>query len=242
MNNLFYSSDEMESIFRSKDLKDLDYSSPYTIDEIVNRMRKLNNLNFSISKDSSIAIVGNSGKLLKKEHGELIDSHDYVFRCNLARVEGYESHVGAKTDFRFIAGKSFWHDLTGQFSMYDANFLTSLQNQHFLIKAGPMYPAIKGIIKNYNTKCNISFIRESFIYGIHEQIGMNHHTTLGFLGILMCLQWSRKISIFGFSFFEEDWNNAHYYESITPYGFAHNVAEEKVYVNHLKNKEVIKVY
>ncbi|XP_062226663.1 sialyltransferase-like protein 1 [Phragmites australis] len=51
---------------------------------------------------SSCAVVGNSGILLRANHGPLIDSHAAVFRLNNARISGYAAHVGSKTNFSFI--------------------------------------------------------------------------------------------------------------------------------------------
>ena len=160
MSKYFYTSDEMESVFRRQDLH---YPSQYSLDELVKRMRELNHLDTEVQNNQSVAIVGNSGKLKNEEYGELIDSYDIVIRCNLARVEGYEKSVGTKTDFRFIAGKSFWRDLSENFSAYDDNFLTSLKDQHFIIKAEPLYPAVQGIIKNFNTGSKVLYIRQDFI-------------------------------------------------------------------------------
>ena len=160
MSKYFYTTDEMESVFRSRDLE---YPSQYSLDELVKRMRELNHITKEVQREQSVAVVGNSGKLLSEEKGEFIDSHDIVFRCNLAKTEGFEKNVGTKTDFRFIAGKSFWRDLTGQFSSYEDNFLTNLKDQHFIIKAEPLYAAIQGIIKNYNTESKILYIRQDFI-------------------------------------------------------------------------------
>lgn len=50
----------------------------------------------------SCAVVGNSGILLKSEHGELIDSHDLVIRLNNARTNGYQRNVGSKTGLSFV--------------------------------------------------------------------------------------------------------------------------------------------
>ena len=108
MSKYFYTTDEMESLFRSRDLE---YPSQYSLDELVKRMKELNHITQEVQREQSVAVVGNSGKLLTEEQGEFIDSHDIVFRCNLAKIEGYEKSVGTKTDFRFIAGKSFWRDL-----------------------------------------------------------------------------------------------------------------------------------
>ncbi|KAG0452213.1 hypothetical protein HPP92_025796 [Vanilla planifolia] len=50
----------------------------------------------------SCAVVGNSGILLKNNHGELIDGHDLVVRLNNARTQGYQRNVGSKTGLSFM--------------------------------------------------------------------------------------------------------------------------------------------
>ena len=59
-------------------------------------------LNLFVNK--SVAIVGSSGIVLNKEYGKLIDSFDIIVRINVARVKGFEKHVGSRTDVRFFNG------------------------------------------------------------------------------------------------------------------------------------------
>ena len=239
MSKYFYTSDEMESVFRSRDLQ---YPSQYSLDELVKRMRELNHLDTEVQNNQSVAIVGNSGKLKNEEYGELIDSYDIVIRCNLARVEGYEKSVGTKTDFRFIAGKSFWRDLSENFSAYDDNFLTGLKDQHFIIKAEPLYPAVQGIIKNFNTESKVLYIRQDFIDESERTLGIND-ISLGLTAILMAIQWSKNISLFGFSFWQgQDWNERHYFENIKPYQIGHNPLPEKLYVDKLVEQNLVKMH
>ena len=236
----FYMSDEMEAVFRSRKLE---YPSQYNVDELIKKMKELNHLSVDIDslRNLSIAVVGNSGKLLSEENGKLIDSHDIVIRCNLAKTNGYEKCVGTKTDFRMIAGKSFWRDLTGQFSSYDNNFLTNLKDECFIIKAEPLYPSIQGIIKNYDTKSKIVFLRQEFVNEA-EKATSCPDISVGLTAITLAVQWSKKVSIFGFSFFEEGWEEQHYFESITPYTRGHNPQLEKKYVNFLKEQNYIRIY
>ena len=237
MSNLFYTPQEMESVFRSKSLQ---YKSNYSLDECVQKMRELNHFKINV-KDKKIAVVGNSGKLLKEDNANIIDSHDIVIRCNLAVTDGFEDKVGKKTDIRLIAGKSFWRDLTGQFSSYNNNFLTNLKDECFIIKAEPLYPAIQGIIKNYDTKCKIVFLRQEFVNQA-EKTTSCQDISVGLTAITLAAQWSKKVSIFGFSFFEEGWEEQHYFESITPYTRGHNPQLEKEYVNFLKEQNYIRIY
>ena len=50
--------------------------------------------------DKKIALVGNSSSLLDEEYGSFIDSHVQVVRFNNAITEGFEKHVGSRTDLR----------------------------------------------------------------------------------------------------------------------------------------------
>ena len=239
MSKYFYTDEQIVPVFRSQDLQ---YPSQYSLDELIKRVTELNDVEgTTVQENQSIALVGNSGKLKNEEYGELIDSYDIVIRCNLARVEGYEKNVGTKTDFRFIAGKSFWRDLSENFSAYDDNFLTDLKDQYFVIKAEPLYAAIQGIIKNYNTKSKIVYLRQDFIDESESTIGIGD-ISLGLTAILMAIQWSKNVSIFGFTFFQGDWNEQHYFESITPYSRGHNPLKEKEYVDFLQKENLIKIY
>jgi hypothetical protein len=49
-------------------------------------------------KKKSVVVVGNAPTLLFKELGKIIDSHDIVIRMNGYVIEGYEKHVGTKTN------------------------------------------------------------------------------------------------------------------------------------------------
>lgn len=235
----FYTNDEMESLFRSKKLQ---YPSLYSLDQLIKKMRESKPLDVIFkTPHPTIAVIGNSGKLLNQEYGQLIDSHDIVIRCNLAIVKGFENHVGNKTNFRVIAGKSFWRDLQDHFSSYDKNFLNNLENEHFLIKADPLYNAIQGVIKNYNTKCNISYIKQETINHIQNKINIPDIST-GFTALSLALMWSTNVSLFGFNFFEEGWSEQHYFEKITPYNRGHKLDLEKNHIKYLKTKKIINVY
>jgi len=58
-----------------------------------------------MGKKTKIAIIGNSGSILKRNYGSLIDNYDKVIRFNIAPIKDYENQVGSKRGFRFICYK-----------------------------------------------------------------------------------------------------------------------------------------
>ncbi|KAI8479605.1 hypothetical protein Bbelb_426650 [Branchiostoma belcheri] len=61
----------------------------------------------------SCAVVGNSGILLDSHCGPQIDSADFVFRSNLAAIEGFENDVGTKSNFTTMNPSVLTHDYKG---------------------------------------------------------------------------------------------------------------------------------
>ncbi|XP_066283480.1 CMP-N-acetylneuraminate-poly-alpha-2,8-sialyltransferase-like isoform X3 [Branchiostoma lanceolatum] len=67
---------------------------------------------------NTCAVVGNSGLLLNSSCGQEIDSTDFVIRCNLPQIEGYEKDVGSKANFTTmnpsVVSHEFgqWHNKT----------------------------------------------------------------------------------------------------------------------------------
>ena len=119
--------------------------------------------------------------------------------------------------------------------------MTNLRDEHFIIKAKPLYPAIQGVIKNFKTKSNILYLKQHLVDDIENQFNISDPST-GFVAIMMALQWCENVSIFGFGFFEEDWSNQHYFENIKPYVRGHNPMNEKNYIEQLIKSKHLKMY
>jgi hypothetical protein len=51
-----------------------------------------------INTPHKVIVVGNSSNILQVNNGNIIDSFDYVVRMGMCRIDGYELHVGSKTD------------------------------------------------------------------------------------------------------------------------------------------------
>lgn len=54
-------------------------------------------------KNKTVAIVGNSEKILKEKHGAEIESHDIVIRFNKGFPQGNQDALGKRTDILFLA-------------------------------------------------------------------------------------------------------------------------------------------
>lgn len=215
-------------------------NSGLKLDQIISRIKQMNIPRLNIENNPSIAVIGNSGVLLDNKLGEEIDNHDLVIRCNLARVKGFEEHVGSKTSIRCIAGKSFWHNLQDKFEAFDNNFIPNL-NETLIIKATPLNNAIQGIIKNYYSKNTIHFFTKEFI-NYCNTLSRSSDVTMGFCAVVLACALSSDVSVYGFNFFREnDWSKKHYFEKITPYKQGHNFEYESEYFNELKNQNFIKI-
>lgn len=54
-----------------------------------------------------VTLVGNAYDLLDNEYGSRIDNSNYVIRFNSCVTDGYQKHVGSKTDMLFCPNQYF---------------------------------------------------------------------------------------------------------------------------------------
>ena len=73
----------------------------------------------------NVCIIGNSKSILKQKNGSKIDSFDTVVRINTFKIEGFEKHVGTKTD---IFATSAWSDSTATLLALKSSLLPALSS------------------------------------------------------------------------------------------------------------------
>ena len=203
--------------------------------------------------NSKCAIVGNSGALLNSSHGKLIDSHDYVIRFNLAPTEGYENHVGTKTSLRIVNCHMFNSLLPNSskhykeiFSKFDPNYALKMKNENVLLKDSinvNTFAHVFEIMKNNG--CTLNFVDPTTIQIISKQLNLDSGgPTSGIIGIFIAKNMFKKVSCFGFSFYEDPWESKHYFENIKPYAQSksHTLDKEKDWVHELNQKKEIELY
>ncbi|CAK8576373.1 unnamed protein product [Lathyrus sativus] len=169
-------------------------------------------------KYSSCAVVGNSGILLNRNYGSLIDAHEFVIRLNNARVDNYENKVGKKTSISFV-NSNILHlcaRRTGCFCHpYGANVpivMYICQAVHFLdytvcnashksplLVTDPRFDVLcSRIVKYYSLK---RFVEETGkgleLWGSAHDGALFHYSS-GMQAVMLALGVCDKVSIFGF--------------------------------------------
>jgi hypothetical protein len=196
----------------------------------------------------SVAIVGSSGILLDKEYGKDIDSHNIIMRFNMARVNGFEKHVGSKTHIRILNGHTFaGNGDPNRFSNYNPNFLMNeCSKEHFILKDSNSSEFIKGVVMNANQNY-LNFFNQEFLH--YCQDILQGGASVGFMGLMftiMALNPS-KINCYGFDHGEIEGERRHYWEAVrdadnwkTGQGHAYN--KEKEIFQHYVENNTIKIW
>ena len=203
------------------------------------------------------AVVGSSGGLLDHEYGALIDEHDIIIRCNQAVTEGYEKHVGSRTDIRvlnshyFTALKKngFTSHAKEQFPLFNENLLYQLENELLIVKHGAEKNSYIKEVQMLEEKNRVLFLSPEF----YQMAGglINSHATNGFIGIFLAIKYFSNVSCFGFTFCKEmespDWANLYYFmPAIPPKNWkqtnCHSNDKEAIVVSEMVKRGTVKLY
>lgn len=187
-----------------------------------------------IEISDNIALVGSNNTLLGNEYGELIDSHEQVVRFNNSITEGYEKHVGSKTDIRISNGHVYiddpeHHNQKVRLGSLDYKTSNDL-NDYTLINAD-----------NYRSGLLNKILREG-IDGCPTARKITKTYTVGMSFVLVCVDSGVVPSLFGFSLKMENRGN-HYWESRKPTNtWGHSPDLEHDLLLELEQSNRIKIY
>ncbi|XP_051113234.1 beta-1,6-galactosyltransferase GALT29A [Andrographis paniculata] len=169
-------------------------------------------------KYKSCAVVGNSGILLKTDHGNLIDSHDAVIRLNNARTSSFKSNVGLKTTISFVNSNilhlcarregCFCHP----YGSHVPIIMYICQPVHFfdylvcnsshkapLIVTDPRFDVLCArIVKYYSLKRFVKITAKDVAEWGAAHEGSNFHYSSGMQAVMLAVGICQKVSIFGF--------------------------------------------
>ncbi|XP_074294943.1 beta-1,6-galactosyltransferase GALT29A-like [Silene latifolia] len=167
---------------------------------------------------SSCAVVGNSGILLSKEYGGLIDSHEAVIRLNNARIQSYQKNVGSKTTISFVnsnilhlcarRGDCFCHPYGANvpivmYMCQPAQFLDyvvcNASHKSPLIVTNPSFDVLcSRLVKYYSLKRFAAGPNKTFEHWNSAHDGSMFHYSSGMQAVTMALGICDQVSLFGF--------------------------------------------
>ncbi|KAL5974650.1 glycosyltransferase 29 [Asimina triloba] len=212
---------------------------------------------------SSCAVLGNSGILLKSEHGDLIDAHEAVFRLNNARTDGFEKHVGSKTTISFVNSNilhlcsrrkgCFCHPygenvaivmyLCQAVHLMDYMLCNASHKAPLLITDARFDVLCTRIVKYYSLK--------RFVEGtgkdpgewaaVHD--GSLFHYSSGFQAVMLALGVCERVSVFGFGksavakhhYHTNQKAELHLHDYEAEYDFYHDLAQRQQAIPFLKD-------
>jgi alpha-N-acetyl-neuraminate alpha-2,8-sialyltransferase (sialyltransferase 8D) len=242
--SIFYTYDNIKNILQS----DPEVKGDYIFDDkFFSEIKNIIDSEFDYEfKNKTCAIIGNSPVLLESELGKQIDDYDIVIRCNHGPTEGYEQHVGSKTNFRVVSSKVFGYDEITSLSKFDHEYLSNLDDQHFIIKL-PLnrFPnhALHGFQKNFGGSNKVSVMKDAFQQTIKQSVGGVEPST-GIFGLILFLCFVDKIDIYGFDFYSErgKTNKLHYFEDVNHVPGSHNFDTELNIVDSLVQSNRVTLY
>jgi len=216
-------------------------------DSTVYELKKLIDDNFidkNIFEGKSCVVVASGGSVLTNQLGDKIDKFDLVVRTNLAKFEGFEKHVGSRTDVRFLSHKTFGNTLKEEdFSAYDINYIPN-SNSHLIIRStGNVGSMIPGFAMNKNSRNKFSILDLDYNTYLDRQLNSGHFCTVGFSAVHTMMDLGCEVYIYGFDFYDESMPY-HYYEKVSRVAQTgranHPMKNEKVYIDYLIATDKIK--
>ncbi|KAG2461359.1 SIA4B sialyltransferase, partial [Polypterus senegalus] len=195
------------------------------------------------------AVVGNSGHLLHSNLGQLISSHDYVFRMNHGKTKGYEADVGNKTTHHIMYPESAQdldkgvHLVLLPFKVQDLHWLASALSTGEIKRT---YTRVKTKIKTDRDKIvviNPSFFHYVYLNWTNSQ---GKYPSTGLLAIMLAVHMCDQVSVFGYG--ADKLGNWHHYWENNTFGGAfrktgvHNADNEMEIIQKLHDIKKITFY
>ncbi|KZV47160.1 CMP-N-acetylneuraminate-beta-galactosamide-alpha-2, 3-sialyltransferase 2-like [Dorcoceras hygrometricum] len=212
----------------------------------------------SRKKYKSCAVVGNSGILLRSDHGKLIDSHEIVIRLNNAGIVGYERNVWAKTSVSFINSNilhscarrvdCFCHPygdrvpivmyICQPIHLFDFLVCNGSHKAPLLVTDPRFDMLCARIVKYYSLKRFTETTGKDFGEWGSAHDGLEFHYSSGMQAIMFAVGTCEKLSIFGFG--KSDSASHHYHTNQKTELSLHDYeAEYDLYEDLMKRPEAI---
>lgn len=165
-----------------------------------------------IPRFSSVAVVGNSGRLAGAGAGEEIDAHAAVIRMNAAPTDGYEVDVGRRTTFRFINGL-LQQGKTLEYTSTPAKWIEGLRDHRVILmpmRSQTVVDRATAMIHGSNTVHHLTDEFKAYMDRLKAVLGNPPSSGVHCLSI--ATQLSDTVRAYGFGFHQEELADRHYWE------------------------------
>jgi len=206
-------------------------------------MKVLKYITPDLAMRDSIAIVGSSGCLLGKNHGQLINSYEEVVRFNRAPTQGYEEVCGSKTTLRVSNNHVFFGHKPKQFyENQPPDFIKNLRDTKILF-IGPDEKIAKAQKNTFTHPTNTLYtFRHVNANDVRKEFKYPSPPSVGLIFVFLTIMAGLKPTLFGFDTNLEDSSRTHYWEKRCPAGPMHRPDNEKKFLNQLAESGQIELY
>lgn len=210
-------------------------------------------------KSKKIAVIFSGNHILKNEFGDLIDSYDEIVRFNRSPTLRFEKNVGSFTSLRVINNGVFQNIMpaTDQNWLIDKEFIEDINNSKFLvISPVELNVQIKKkneinnniyfyLTQNFQFKLSILSMskRKDLLLYLHLIIYFyifRKNLSVGCLTLICLIISGYDVNLFGYDKNEKN-TRSHYWETSGKIGKHHNLNFEKIIINNLSKKKIIKI-
>jgi len=202
-----------------------------------------------IDLEGSVALVGNSDQLLGSEYGTEIDSHDNVFRFNLAAMgKSLQSDIGKRADY-FLFAANICSPLKPLSREEEARFVQICRYSNIIC-----YPGQTKRVSKFNRRpfeMHIDPLQVNAIttrlLGPHQMLFSQHNHPRNGIKLLACLlDAGFKPHMYGFDVADRG-NNSHYFDDEVQLerpqnGRGHMPSVEYALLNSLTNAGLITIH
>ncbi|CAH8386620.1 unnamed protein product [Eruca vesicaria subsp. sativa] len=190
----------------------------YDPDVMLDLIKLVKNGVVSERRYTSCAVVGNSGTLLNRQYGDVIDKHEIVIRLNNAKTQSFEHKVGSKTSISFI-NSNILHQCARRdrcnchpygesipIVMYICQPIHILDytvckpsHKAPLVITDPRFDVLCArIVKYYSVKNFLEEKKEGFGDWSKGHEGSLFHYSSGMQAVMLAVGVCEKVSVFGF--------------------------------------------
>lgn len=180
----------------------------------------------------SISVVGSSGILNHRNDAKDIDSHEEVMRFNHARVEGFENVCGKKTTIvlvnnhalELISNTKLRKEFASKYPECKPDYIYDFKNMNIILRSldNTHY---KSIIEKVCERNNVAIMTEKS--SRLAQTVLDRLPSCGFSGLMIALQYCKKINCYGFNFNQDPSVDKHYFEKGNKIGGCHDFLKEQ---------------